>query len=72
MQMQQPDDFLILLTEKRAAEMLGFTPRALQAWRRNGKGPRYIFVSSRAVRYRPSDLLVWVEAHARNSTSDPG
>ena len=66
------DDSLILLTERQAAQLLGFTPRALQAWRRTGAGPRYIFISARAVRYRRSDLSTWIDARVRKSTSDKG
>jgi predicted DNA-binding transcriptional regulator AlpA len=62
----------ILLREKEAADLIGFTPRALQDWRHRGEGPRYVRVSSRAVRYRPADLAAWAEERIRSSTSDPG
>lgn len=61
-----------LLTEVDAAAYLNLTRRALQAWRYQGRGPRYVKISARAVRYRPEDLESWVETRLRSSTSDPG
>lgn len=58
-----------LLNEQQAAEYLEFTPRALQMWRHKGNGPKYVKISSRAVRYRKRDLDEWIEAHVRTSTS---
>ncbi len=63
-------DPLALLTETQAAEFLNFTPRALQAWRLRGGGPNFVRVSSRAVRYRKSDLIEWSEYRLKNSTSE--
>lgn len=62
----------VLLCEQQAAAMLGYTPRALQQWRRTGTGPQFIRVSARSIRYRRRDLLDWIEARVRMSTSDPG
>ncbi len=61
-----------LLTEAEAAKLLKFTPRFLQARRVRGDGPAYVHVSSRAVRYRRSDLVAWIEERVRTSTSDQG
>jgi predicted DNA-binding transcriptional regulator AlpA len=61
-----------LLTEADAAAYLSLTRRALQAWRYQGRGPRYVKISARAVRYRPEDLESWIETRLRSSTSDPG
>ena len=58
-----------LLTEAEAAKLLKFTPRFLQARRVRGDGPAYVSVSSRAVRYRRSDLVAWIEERVRTSTS---
>ncbi|MCZ7587162.1 MAG: helix-turn-helix domain-containing protein [Deltaproteobacteria bacterium] len=60
-----------LLREDAAADRLGMTTRALQAWRVNGRGPRFIRISARAVRYDPRDLDDWIEARRVRSTSDP-
>jgi predicted DNA-binding transcriptional regulator AlpA len=43
-----------------AARFLGVSIRTLQGWRENGTGPRFIRLSARAVRYRPSDLEAWL------------
>lgn len=61
-----------LLRDDAAAELLGFTTRALADWRRRGCGPRYVRVSARAIRYRRRDLTEWAEALLRTSTSDDG
>lgn len=58
-----------LLREPEAAAFLGFTPRALQAWRQRGGGPPFVRVSSRAIRYRRDDLIGWAESRLRTSTS---
>lgn len=59
-----------LLTEKQAAEKMGLTERTLQNWRYTGKGPDYIKLSHRAVRYRESDLAEWVEERRFTSTAE--
>jgi predicted DNA-binding transcriptional regulator AlpA len=61
-----------LLTEEDAAAYLKLTRRALQAWRYQGRGPRFVKISARAVRYRPEDLERWIETRLRTSTVDPG
>ena len=61
-----------LLTENQAAELLQLTPRALQAWRYQGRGPRYVKISARAIRYQLDDLQKWIAKRLRRSTSDPG
>jgi len=58
-----------LVCEKRAATLLGFSPRFLQSRRLRGDGPVYVRVSQRAIRYRVSDLEDWVEARLRTSSS---
>jgi len=59
-----------LLNEKQAARFLNFTPRCLQAWRQRGGGPKYVRISSRAVRYRRQDLDSWIEERLKSSTSE--
>lgn len=61
-----------LIDENEAAEFLGVTGRTMQALRQRGGGARYIFISSRCLRYRRVDLKSWAEARMRSSTSDPG
>src|SRR5262245_36742929 len=61
-----------LLPEAQSAELLGVTPRALQAWRQRGGGPAFVRISARCIRYRRKDLLAWAASRLRSSTSDPG
>lgn len=68
---QQPN-LEALLTEDQAAELLQLTPRTLQAWRYQGRGPRFVKISARAVRYQLPDLQSWIAERLRRSTSDPG
>jgi predicted DNA-binding transcriptional regulator AlpA len=60
-----------LLREKEAAAFLGLTPRALQSWRTQGYGPRFVRISGACIRYRPQDLDAWVASRLRESTSEP-
>lgn len=67
----QDRDYLdTLLTETQAAELLGYSIRALQNWRVRGGGPVYVKVSSRSVRYRRRDLHAWVESKLRRHSSE--
>ena len=59
-----------LLTEVQAAELLQVTPRAVQKWRAEGTGPRFIRISGRCVRYRRRDLIEWTEARLKSSTAE--
>ena len=59
-----------LLRPREAAAYLGFTLRALEAWRQRGGGPRFVRVSSRAVRYRRKDLQAWAKERLHRSTSE--
>ncbi len=61
-----------LLKEKEAARALGdLSVKTLQRWRWAGRGPRFIKVGA-AVRYDAADLLAFIEAGRRASTSDRG
>ena len=61
-----------LIDEKIAGEFLDLTDRTMQKYRQTGDGPKYIFISSRCLRYRRADLRTWAEARMRKSTADPG
>jgi len=66
----RPSPSLVLLDEKKAALFLGVSPRTLQSWRvRGGRGPTYRKIGS-LVRYLEADLISFVEAQARHSTSE--
>ena len=62
----------VLLTETEAAKLIGFSIRTVQKWRMQGRGPKFVKVSSRAIRYRREDVDAWIESRLRSSTSDPG
>ena len=64
------NDPAVLMRQEDAAQMLGVTPRALEAWRYRGGGPRYIRISGRCIRYRRSDIITWIAARERHSTSE--
>ena len=60
----------LLLTEDEAGRYLGFSGRTLQKWRWTGRGPSFVRISPRCVRYRRRDLDAWVEEQLRTSTTD--
>jgi predicted DNA-binding transcriptional regulator AlpA len=55
---------LQLLTTKEVAAMLGVTPTTMAIWRYRGKGPTWVQLANRMVRYRSAD----VEAFVRERT----
>ena len=61
-----------LIDEKKAGAFLGLSDRAMQKMRQTGGGPRYVFISSRCLRYRRIDLKAWADSRMRSSTSDSG
>lgn len=52
-----------LLKEQGAASFLGVQVRTLQSWRYLGKGPPFLRISKKAVRYKIEDLVSWIEKH---------
>jgi predicted DNA-binding transcriptional regulator AlpA len=61
----------LLLTEKKAAELLGFSQRTLQGWRSSGgPGLPFVRISKGCVRYRRCDIEAWIENQVRTSTAD--
>ncbi len=70
--LESGDDPEQLLRQEQAALMLEVTPRCLENWRHRGGGPKHVRISARCIRYRRRDLLEWVEARLRTSTSDRG
>ena len=68
--MSREDDGDMLLREIDAAKLLGLTPRALQAWRYYGKGPSFVRISKRCIRYRRRDLVAWIDQRIARSTSE--
>ena len=64
----------VLLTTREAADLLGLSPRTLQGYRyRGAPDPGLPFVKfGQSVRYRRRDVLAFVDARTRSSTSDDG
>ncbi len=58
-----------LLTTKQAAPILGVSVAFLERDRWAGARVPFIKIGSRAVRYRYSDLLAYIESRLRQSTS---
>ncbi len=52
-----------------AARLLGLSPRTLEKHRCDGTGPIYHKLGGKVV-YSVADLLAWIEASARQSTSE--
>jgi hypothetical protein len=50
-----------LLDGKAAARLLGCTPAALALWRKEHRGPSYVRIGRRLIRYRPEDVRIWVD-----------
>ena len=59
-----------LINEKPAADFINLKPRTLQGFRYRGRGPPFVRISARCVKYRRIDLLRWAESRLRTSTSD--
>ncbi len=51
-----------LLDDRQAAKILGMKRKTLQEWRRLKKGPKYIVISMRAIRYKQADLDEFIES----------
>jgi hypothetical protein len=59
-------DLDALLNEVQAADFLNLSIRTLQAWRVKNAGPHFVR-AGRAIRYRRSDLIAWIEANTISS-----
>lgn len=55
-----PTDPEALLNEREASEFLGLTQLTLYNWRNQAKGPAYLRLGTKSVRYRRRDLLAWL------------
>ena len=64
-----PSDDHALLNEEQAAAFIGVTRRAMQAWRISGKGPKYVRISARCIRYQKPSLIEWGKTLTQTSTS---
>jgi predicted site-specific integrase-resolvase len=58
-----------LLTQKEAAHRLGISTRTLERYRTTGAGPAFTRLG-KLVRYRPEDLIEFVNINRHRSTSE--
>ena len=59
-----------MLTPAQLSAQLGLTTGALAQMRYLGRGPTFLKLSARAVRYRQTDVDAWVAAAERTRTDD--
>ncbi len=58
------------LNEQQLADMFGVTVRTIQQWRWSGRGPKFVRISRRCVRYREEDIDAFVAGRVVGSTSE--
>ena len=61
-----------LLDTVECARILGMHPQTLAAWRAQGRGPIFLKVGPRKVRYRVRDIDDWLDRNRRTSTRTGG
>lgn len=66
--MERTKERLEILDETEAAQFLRISTRTLQAWRVQGRGPRFHKVG-RLCRYSRAELESWLDSQTRTSTS---
>lgn len=54
-----------MLTDLEVAGALKMSRQTLANWRSEGRGPRFIKVGGRSVRYRRGDVEAWIEEQGR-------
>jgi predicted DNA-binding transcriptional regulator AlpA len=57
------------LDENQLAKRLSLSPRTIQRWRQDGKGPPYLKLGRRIV-YRLPDILAWEQAFWNNPSDN--
>jgi predicted DNA-binding transcriptional regulator AlpA len=60
----------LVLKAEAVANWLGTTPGALAQMRYMGKGPKFIKLGGRSIRYRSSDVSAWLDAQTRQQTGE--
>ena len=58
-----------LISEERAATLLGMKGQTLAKWRVEGVGPPFVKVG-RSVRYKEADLVAFIEARTFKNTTE--
>jgi predicted DNA-binding transcriptional regulator AlpA len=59
-----------VLKAESVAEWLGTTPGALAQMRYMGKGPKFIKLGGRSIRYRAAEVSAWLDAQTRQQTGE--
>ena len=57
----EPQTIPTLLTESEAAEYLGISKKTLQRWRFSRRGPNYVRVAGKLIRYHQAILDAWMD-----------
>jgi len=57
------------MTTPQLSDYLGLSPHTLQRYRCNGGGPKFKKIGNK-IFYAESDVMAWIEASSRDSTSD--
>lgn len=60
-----------LLTTRETAELVGFKEQTLKNWRATGRGPAFIRVNGRSVRYRLDAVQAWITAQDSPAQTKP-
>jgi predicted DNA-binding transcriptional regulator AlpA len=60
-----------LLTPSEVAQYLGMSVAQLAQLRYTGKGPTYLALSPRKIRYTEAALRAWLASRAQTSTAQP-
>ncbi len=60
----------ILLNEQAVARITGLSVASVRRWRLLKQGPRYLKLGA-AVRYRPEDVLAWLESRPTGGEAAP-
>lgn len=53
-----------LLTFREVAAILKLNPQTMIEWRRSDRGPKWVRIGQKTVRYRRSDLEAWIADEA--------
>lgn len=60
----------LLSPEQTAAYLGGLAPQTLARWRCEGKGPRFVRLSTKRIAYRIADLEAWLAGRVASSTAE--
>jgi predicted DNA-binding transcriptional regulator AlpA len=60
-----------LLDPRQVADLLGVTVQRLANWRYRGRGPNYIKLGYRSIRYQRADVEQWLAEHTIRAEDHP-